>query len=236
MPRPTPADAKKFLFATDFPIDKVVYKREFSASVPKANSMADSQLYTFQHGLPFTPHCIGIYSDDDFDTTYDFGNGPEFNDPTFNSWSMQFGAVVESDSTEVRVRAINWDTTRTFKFRIVGLAPNVTPSNSTDFKTTRVDDFLLNTDYNYLKIFDQGSRTISTNGTQTISHGLGYPPSILAFSEYNGIVRRVSSENYVGIAGPTTRVSTTDSTLTLEVLDNFVSIPVTIHYRIYVDE
>lgn len=222
-----------FLINTYYPIDKVIFAQSITRTVPQATNMSESVLFTINHSLGFAPLCTGVFSFDGWATSYAFGNGPYFFNTSFMQNMMEIGAIVESTSTQIRVMAINWGSSKTVEFRIVGLAPSSTPDGMPAYNSQ--DDFMLNSDYNYMKIIDMGTRSRTTVGTSTVNHGLGYPPQALVFSEFGGIIRRVSSENFIGVTGIATEASVDSDNLYLTVVDNFAGINVKMHYRIYAD-
>ena len=223
-----------FTINTDYPIDKVVLARAITRTVPTATNMSESAMFTIPHTLGFAPLCIGVFSFDGWNTSYAFGNGPYFFNSNFMTYMMEIGAVIESTPTELRIHAINWGGSKSVQFRIVGLAPVSTPEGMPEYSDK--DDFVFNSDYNYMKIIDSGSRSRSNTGTHTITHGLGYEPHVLVFSEFDGVIRRVASENFIGVTGVATEASVSTSNLQLAVVDNFGGLNVTMHYRIYADE
>lgn len=233
----SPSAAKNLLFSTDYPIDKVVYKHEFTGSVAKAANQGDSHTFTIAHGLPFTPHCIGTYSDDGFTTSYDFGSGDIWYDPTFHQYGPRILATVTSDATSIYVEVLNFDTTRTFDFHVVGLVPQDIPDDVYP-AATNTGDFNLNTDYNYMKILASGQQSSSANNiTWVIPHNLGYVPTALVFTKgYGDVVYLGGAENAMGANDYIFYAYLDSSNLYMQVVDNFNNQPMTAYYRIYLDE
>lgn len=223
-----------FTLNTDYPIDKVVLALPITRTVPTATNMSESVMFVIPHTLGFAPLCTGVFSFDGWNTSYAFGNGPYFFNSNFMMYMMEIGAVVESTATEIRILAINWGSSKSVQFRVVGLAPVITPEGMPTYSDQ--DDFVFNSDYNYMKIIDSGSRSRTNTGTHIVTHGLGYEPHVLVFSEFGGVTRRVSSENFIGVTGAATEASVSNNDLHLSVIDNFSGLNVTMHYRIYADE
>lgn len=225
---------QNLLLNSDDPIDQVIYKLEDTRNVAKATSLGDSKLYTYAHGLPFTPLCFGTYTDDNWDTSNEYGSAPSFFNSFFNQYTEEFMAIVESDATNVYIRAINWLSTRDFSFRVIGLPP----TNAADGMPTvsSLDPFRLNTDNNYMKIFAAGVENVTFGGMSsiTIPHNLGYVPTALVFSEVGGTVRQTSAESAVGVTGVYTTSHLTADNLTIA-WDSFMG-AAKLHYRIYRDE
>lgn len=235
----TPQDARNFLFASDYPVDMVIYKHAESRTLATAGSIGGSVTFTVPHGLPITPLCIGSYSDDNFVTSYSFGSFPYFYNPTYSQFTQRIAAVVESDATNIYIRAINHDAAREFKFRVVGLAPPEIPTNTVIPATNDADPFLLNTDYNYMKIAEQGKIAHTDDGsfgfqTEIVIHGLGYIPTALVFSEYQGRTRLAGAENAIGSAGIDTFVYLNETSLVIET-DPFTATTTNFYYKVYLD-
>jgi hypothetical protein len=235
----SPSEARDLILSSDYTIDKVIYKHQFSQSIPHAVSLSDSVFITIPHNLPFAPLMIGVFSDDNFATSYEFGSGPYFYNTGAMLWSDRIAAVVESDSTNVYVTAINFDTTRTFYFRLIGLPPTDLSGDPTVDSTDRASGLLFNTDDNYLKILDQNTITHVDDGsvgyTQlTVGHSLGYIPTGLVWSEFGGKIRQISAENYVGVAG-VDNLAYFDQTNLYILTDPFSPMTIKFHYKIYLD-
>lgn len=235
----TPQEAQKTVLNTDYPVDKVGFRYQSSITVPQASSMADSVLVTIPHGLPYTPLCIGSFSEfSDFSVYYEIGNPPQFYFALFNSWGDRISVTYESDATNIYVYLINFDTTRTIYYRISGLVP----SNATSTpKLTSLSQksLIFNTDNNYMKIFYNQRTTYSVGMsgllTATIPHELGYRPTALVFTEdEDGRVRLSGSENSVGITGMASTSYVTTTSLIVDLDTVFTN--VALHCRIYLDD
>lgn len=227
------ANAKNLLFTTDYPIDKVVYKYQFTASVTHASTRGDKRTFTIPHGLPFTPYCIGSYSDDNWTTSFDFGNFDLWYNSTFREYGPRIAAVVQSDATNIYVLALNYDSTRTVDFHIVGLAPE--GETVTAPPPVRSGDFNLNTDYNYMKIIDSGVLTTSGDQTWVVPHNLGYVPSALVFTRgYADMVYLQGAENVMGANDYESIAYLDENNLTLSITGNF-GVTASMMYRIYAD-
>lgn len=235
----TPAQARQTIVTSDYPIDKVVYKDAFAGAVPQAFSMSDAVLFTFPHGLPFKPLCIGTYSEDNFKTSYEFGNSPYYFNATFGQYGQRIGAVVESDATNVYVHAISFDAARTLYFRVVGLLPSNYSVGASVNSTERANGLLFNSDDNYLKIYLQGVIDINDSGAfgltnYPVTHNLGYIPNALFFTEWGGVVRNLGSENFIGVSGidAFAWLTTTDAVMSV---DPYFAGNLKLHYKVYLD-
>ncbi|MBM4644794.1 hypothetical protein GS464_20250, partial [Rhodococcus hoagii] len=113
MPAPLPANAKKFRYISDYPVDKVIWRNRGSQSIPHAVTITDTVEITIPHGLGFRPLVRGIYSEDNFSNYFEIGNDPWFFNSAFGMWGQRLSAQVYSDSTNVYLVFINFDSTRT---------------------------------------------------------------------------------------------------------------------------
>lgn len=231
-----PSVARNYLLSTDFPIDKVVIKIDSSSLVSQGTNPSDSILITIPHSLGFAPLCIGTYTDDPtWSVSWSVGSPPQFFNPGFGQWSDRIVANFESDASNIYIRLLNYDTTRTLYFRLTGLAPAVV--NSLPEPIGFRSSYRINTDWNYLKILiDTKSNYPNPTGITTISvpHNLGYRPRVLVFSELDGITRRSGSENTIGVTGISTVTRVTDTDVLIDV-DSFLTTLITLNVRVYID-
>lgn len=236
----TPAQAQDTKFTVDYPIDKVVFKKAGSQSIPHASSSADSVLITIPHGLPFAPLPIGTYSDDNWASSYDLGMGPYFYNTTFNAYGQRVFGNIEADATNIYVTLINYDSTTTFRYRVVALTPPNVPINTLADHVPRADGLLFSSDEQYLKVFMEDTVTIidSTGAfgdeTTTVAHGLGYIPTCLVFTEWGGKIRQIGSENSLGVAGITAGAYLTTNNLVMS-YDPFFPGTLKLHYKVYLN-
>lgn len=205
------ADVGKFLFHSDYPIDKIVAVKEGGPTTAGSYANADT---SFTHGLPEAPLCILSWS-----TSSDFSNTHD----NIESVSTDIPYVeVRSDASSVKVHITNntsapvnvyW---RVIMFAQPGSVNNfvapVTPS-----------PFYLNTDYNYFKIFKEGYTTGSA-----VTHGLGYRPYVLAWYESYGTIKPLTTPIVSSANSPRVRVE--NDALYFNIGD-----ATKIYYRIYVD-
>lgn len=237
---PPPALSKKFRYTSDWPIDKLIYRKSDSGSVPHATSFAGAVLYTYPHGLAFRPLCYGIYSEDNFNTHYEVGNDPWF---TFNGgpWP-RLSMVVSSDATNVYVMIVNFDTTRTLYWRIMGLAPSDATTSEITLPDTGQGGFIVNSDFNYTKLFMGGINTTSIasfgTATATITHNLGYKPMYLSWIEdSSGATFFSGTEAMMGVPAIQILAYITDTALICNLTSNIGSTTAAkVHYKIYLDE
>lgn len=238
MPVPSALTLQKFKFTSDYPVDKVIYRHTDTQTVPHAPTASDSVTYTYAHGLGFRPLVRGIYSDDGFSTYYEFGNDPYFFDTTFMTYSQRISATAYADATNVYVTVINWDTTRSMSWKVIGLYPADGGTLAAPTNTGGDSKFLFNSDYNYLKLIDDSVTTLTTSGAGfqnvTVTHSLGYAPMFMAWTEFGGYTRPVGTENAVGVTsvGANAYATTTQAVVELE---TYIPVAMKVHFKVYAD-
>lgn len=182
--------AKNFLLTTDFPLDKIIYLAEGSFALGAFPSLAVTT--NVPHGLPFIPLMNMIWSTDpNFSVSYTAGSGP----PTTDILVSNLGATssIYSDITNVVITAQNFLLTPiTFYYRLYAFEPS---DSSADLSPTAnsADNFVLNTDYNYTKLYIDSKLTLSLS--TTITTALGYIPQVEAWAERPAsgpLLRRIS--------------------------------------------
>lgn len=236
---PLLGNVSHLVFTSRYDVDKVILKKSGSISVPQAATMSDSVLVTIPHDLGYAPLCLGQFSEtSDFSTSYEFGNPPYAYSATFAIWLPRIDAIVESDSTNVYVTLINFDTTRTLYYRLVGLIPSGITS-SPAMPTADRNNTLFNANDNYLKIFKDDSVSSVFDGTNpqtfTIFHGLGYRPMAFVFSQESGKIRRAGAENQAGVTPVDSRVYVDTSYLHIEA-NSSIATTLKYYYRIYLED
>lgn len=204
-------DARNFLLNTDYPLDKVVYMT--SGSFIVAGSSATTQ---FNHNLSFRPLIIGTWSlNSDFSTSKEGGLFAfDGTDPTANY------NIFAANDTQITISTTNQSGgSITVYYRIYGFMP--TDANvDADFTSIQADNFQLNTDFNYTKLFMSGIATAAA--TTTITHSLGYRPQVITWRKDASIygTEAVVDMGYV-------KATTTTVVITSPTKD--------VHYRIYAD-
>lgn len=247
----SPERAKRFLLATDYPIDKVVWKHNNAVNVPLGHpSGTGGTTVAIPHGLSFTPFPRMIYSPNNFYERYYAGSAPIFYSDTFSLWLPTAIAEVGADRTNVYVYFNCIDSDQRMWYRVVGLAPenpelvfgNSDPINQSE----DAQPFLFNSDHNYQKIYNAGySDYISNPATNAFSyiHGLGWVPTAHAFLENqsNGIIQEVGHQMGIIVDDHTAPLAATakidTNALTVSVDDGTGSgRTFRMHHRVYLDE
>ena len=171
-------DPRDFLLNTDFEMDKIIYFKEEKLT-------SHYQSATIPHSLGFAPLIIGVWSE-----TADFAVPHPFSpidvvDPSNGTYPIK---TVTCYITEETIEflcyfgSLNNPTDFTFYVRLYGFEPSDVNKNvpKTSFNA---NTFVLNTDYNYLKLYEKGVKDIDISGQYpaavTITHNLGYVPQAL---------------------------------------------------------
>lgn len=227
-----PLNAKEFLLSTDFPLDKVVFLTSGSYVVP--SPVAGNKL-TIPHGLPFIPLVSGSWDvTPSFSTNYDYYTGtiPSSNPATPFNLELD----ITADATNIYINPINvTGSPQTVYYRIFALEPSDSQANLPS-TVASADSFILNTDYNYTKLYLDGVITgIGFPSTFTVTHGLGYPPQVLAWQTdpFNGL-KPAEQASMVAGSPNDTAVVVDNSNVTF--LIGAASNVTRIDYRIYIDD
>ena len=212
-------DPRDFLLNTDYEMDKIILFKEGSLN----SGQYDVSL---PHSLGFAPLIFGVCA-----FNADFSDPRSI--PYTNQTSTDFVTFdVSATSTDIKVSYNSSSGTPSKAYyRIYAFEPSdVTasiPSTSGD-----ATNFILNTDYNYCKLYQKG--VINASNVTTITHNFGYLPQVMAWRESNGkIFASNIADWYSGDIGDTYGVKVTPT----EVVLKFANIGLDrVHYRIYYDE
>lgn len=212
-------DPRKFLLNTDYPMDKIAgyFSGTYSGSGYNSN-------LTIPHNLGIAPLCVMSWStNSDFTTSYS---------PTGIVLTEYMYCNCYSTINNIVLQAQKLDGGAfTLYYRIYYFLPE----NSTldvAGTATGLDNFILNTDYNYTKLYTSGS----INGFYNeIQHNLGYYPQVEVWRQIN------NNCSYVDDGYPTDSVKNVVITNTKIILSDSASnyapgATITWYYRIYIDE
>lgn len=203
-------DPRDFLLNTDYEMDKIIYFKDGELSAGQYD-------VDIPHGLNFTPLIFGVCA---FNSDFSDSRSVPYDYQT-QSNTTQFTAM--ANSTNVRVSYINYSgSPAKIYYRLYGFEPS--DSRAKVGKTSKyAKNFILNTDYNYCKLFKKGVISPSS----TVDHKLGYLPQTLVWQETNGWIMPVE-QSFTGSAIIVTNQSILFQYPALGI-DKF-------HYRIYYDE
>lgn len=200
-------DPRDFILNTDYEMDKIVYFTEGSISL-------DPYEINIPHKLGFTPLVFGVCA-----TQSDFSDSRSipFQVQTPDGY-ISFSVL--ADSTNIRISFGSYNMANRMYYRIYAFEP--TDSHAKVGGTSKnAKQFILNTDYNYCKLYKAGI----TTGATTLKHNLGYLPQVMAW--------RKSGSSII----PIETASESDTTQNVVVKTDSVVFPsADIHYRIYYDE
>lgn len=199
-------DPRDFLLNTDYEMDKIIY---FDTSTITAGSSD-----TIAHNLTFAPLVFGAFA-----TNSDFSDAHLL--PFSGQNDEQF--TLSADSTNVNIAYDNQDPTASVYYCIMGFEPDGSTADA-PATSQNADKLIINTEYNYCKLYDKG--TVLGNADTTIAHDLGYLPQVMAWAELNGELTPINLSGQNGIEITDTEVNFYYSGASY---DN-------IHYRIYYDE
>lgn len=231
------ADARDFLFNSDYAQDQIVYFKEMVLT-----NQTDFHVENIPHELDFRPLVFGVW-----DNTEDYSNPKPFNalgkDIYLDNDGINYSnsVWVYSDATNIyvatqpKVDSGGSVVSTDFHIQLYAFEP---PDSFASVKPTsnKASKFIFNTRYNYLKLKEQG--IIEANSGQvSVTHALGYVPQVLAWGE-------VENSGYVGYVdaylapriSPRTAIGIVKATKNLVYFNRFGSRPTKFYYRIYYDE
>ena len=205
-------DPRDFLLNTDYEMDKIVYFTE--------GSLDEGQVRNISHKLPFTPLVFGICA---FNSDFSDPRTLPFEQVRDNIISF----TIYANSSIIQIGYGNYaDNPPKAYYRIYAFEPS--NSFAKVGKTSQhAKNFILNTDYNYCKLYEKGI----VNSDTTVQHNLGYIPQVLVWQEdSNGLVYPTSNallDDPISDSPSWVRVTSTGVT--------FKNVGKS-HYRIYYDE
>lgn len=182
-------DPRNFLLNTDYEMDKIIYYKELTRTA------SSSTIISIQHDLKTIPMVFGVWSNDpNFSNTHELG---ETTDITIQSGTKYYHAPcgADADYTNIYIDLDPYQGETTFYIRIFGLEPHYREGDSINFYGKKLPPtnkyakkFILNTDYNYLKLLKAGRflEWDSQNGCNVYTHGLGYVPQVLEWASFGG--------------------------------------------------
>lgn len=221
-------DPRNFLLNSDYPLDKVVYMTSGTLTVTSSGSESTN----ITHGLTFRPLMVFSHSDDSAFTTSRTNGQLPFGP------AEQWGVSVDTDSdTNIRVLGFNTSaTTKTIYWRAYAFMPSNVNLDA-DPTASTATNFVLNTDNNYMKLLDSDYITMPSAGnTITVTHGLGYRPTVQIWERLGTGVERILPLLVSDPADTTSnRINVGTSTITFTSGSGGTE-ATNYHYRIYTDD
>ena len=210
------SDPKDFLLNTDYEMDKIIYFT--SGSISPQNSYQ----YVGEYNFGCIPLVFATFS-----FTEDFSD-------TRMSWTFTDTLTINLQAVSDGVRVLYRNSSnpnQKLYYRVYGFMPSNAAANVGSTQKS-AKQFMLNTDYNYCKLYKKG--VVDTN--TTITHDLGYTPLVLAWQESPwanpapAVITPCWASGYEDSGIPSISVTKTDVSI--------VEIPTNnkVHYRIYYDE
>lgn len=171
-------DVSGFVINSDYPLDKLVLVESGSFTI--ADSTFDS-IVLLSHSLPFLPLPILLWS-----------NTPDFTVTNTNmdlamalssfgsSVGQQYSAYPVGSSIEVN-RTNTSGSSKTVYWRLFAFPPSTASEDSIVPATaSEGDDWILNLDFNYMKLVKS---TVLTSSSNSYDHNLGYVPVVMAWGD-----------------------------------------------------
>lgn len=218
-------DPRSFLLNTDYEMDKIIYFKEGSLN-------ANDYDISVSHKLGFKPLIFGVCA---FNEDFSDPRTIPFEQITRNN-TIQFTAQAASDSLKLTYLNFSGSPAKIY-YRIYAFEPTDVYAKIGQ-TSNHASQLILNTDYNYCKLYKKGIVTSDT----VIQHNFGYVPQVLAWKEVNdysnGLVIEPCEESLkynepgmgnFGITVNSTSVSIHD----MATMQGFIQ---KVHYRIYYDE
>ena len=206
-------DPRDFYLNTDYEMDKIIYFTK--------GSIEAGQTKNIQHKLGFAPLVFGIFA---FNSDISDPRTLPFQQVTPDS-TIAF--TLFANSSVVQIGYGNYtDNPPPAYYYIYAFEPS--DSRAKIGATSKsANNFILNTDYNYCKLYKKGI----VNGDTTIAHNLGYIPQVLAWREdNNGLITPIEDIMLDDpFANTPSWVRVTDSEVSFKNTGKT-------HYRIYYDE
>ena len=145
--------------------------------------------------------------------------------------TVAFALTADSTKIQIGYNDYNAPSSRAY-YRIYAFEPSNSTADVTP-TSTNANKFILNTDYNYCKLYKKG--TVSGNANSTITHNLGYIPQMMAWMETEGIIFPINDSDWFnhGVIGDPSGIQLTTTSIVFKYAGRGAN---NIHYRIYYDQ
>lgn len=219
----SPDNARKTLINSDYPLDKLILVTSQPITISGGSDVS------IAHGMPFTPLVWFQWSyTSDFAIAYEDNTG-DF--PSGNiSYYFRLRITIEADATNITFRGNGTIGSTTVYVRVVAFQPS---NYNLDLSGTESlgDDFVVNSDYNYMKLVEANRSALITSGsTLTIPHTVGVRPYALMWVESTlGTIYPVQFS--WPLQNLNVEITTTDIIARNDSFTGWY-----LHYRIYIDE
>lgn len=238
-------DPRDFLLNTDYEMDKIIYAHDEERTVSSVTTI------TIPHTLPTVPLLFGIWS-----TSPDYTNSHELGDYD-DPWNQNLRCYAKADLNNVYItltpQSVNGSyVSTTFYVRVFGFepysdheVPGWTEPSLTykKFPSTSkyAKEFIINTDYNYLKLLRAGDPFTWQSDHAEYVHKLGYVPQILlwwtfGFDDDNGNIEFAPTDYFSYSDGSTSSYKDGVIVDNQNISYYAGTTPLQIETRIYADE
>lgn len=209
-------DTRNLLLDSDYPIDKIILSKSGSFT---RTSATYSTVETIAHGLGFAPTYVMQWS-----TSATFI--PCYSEQLSGDGSSPL-LEAQTNTTNLILSCFVPTGTVTFYYRVIFFMPSDI-NESVALSSASFNDFVINTDNNYPKIFKEGKITATT----TITHNLGFYPLVDFWIHRisDGVIRHFPISQTISGSEGGAIVTTTTATFYLPVGHNYM------YYKIYGDE
>lgn len=161
------ADPRDFLLNTDYEMDKVIYFKE---------GYFTNEL-DIPHDLNFIPLPFGVWSTDKDFSSVNMIGWKDTDQSAYGGPTPELSVDCYATPEKFHLSAAGNSNNVPLFYRLYAFEPPDSSSN-TPHTSKSADNFILNTDYNYLKLFKAG---MFTRDNEQYVHGLGYIPQAMGW-------------------------------------------------------
>lgn len=179
-------DPRDFLLNTDYEMDKIIFYKELKYTVSTHTEIS------VPHNLKVLPLVFGIWS-----YNADYTDAHEIGGPVDSTNSPP--CLISSTATTLEITLNPRNSNTTFYIRVFGFESNYNGVSHAKLATTSkyAKNFILNTDYNYLKLLKSGNFLDYSSGTTKYTHNLGYAPYVMDWAIFENNYTPVSGFSYI---------------------------------------
>lgn len=175
-----------FPLNTDYPLDKIVFRREGSIVATKSGTVQSFNtdldiLIGWQAVFSYTP---------DFTNTFYYGDLTDWRTGTETGVAMytQGGDFLSTKNTNIISAYLGQDDPRssvTVYYKMIGYPLEPLSTSKLQSSQGLNNNFILNTDVNYMKLVEAGTAFFPLDGSPRppviVNHNLGYKPTVLTW-------------------------------------------------------
>jgi len=233
---------RNFKISSEQPTDLVVMFLEGSTNF-------EYGFCSIPHTLGFAPLIFGFWSETaDFESPIPFSLSSDirYQDPDTHMWYPIWDSIQATATTTDITLFADQATAHDVYYRIYAVMPtDIDPDVATTSQLA--EHFIINSDYNYRKVFMAGDVAIERDTEQfltakpvTINHNLGYKPQVMIWvGESGGTIQQMQANQFENQQARLSKqgVEVTASTITIRApWPQSASGTPKVYYRIYYDE